>query len=163
VVTSALIPPPRANAHSYFGVLAPNARMRALVVASARPPAKLEILLDDAARKMGLDDRPRSAWSRMYAMLMARILEVYPLVCRKCGSEMKIIAFITDAPTIHHILTHLELDPDPPVHAPARAPPHTTPFPMARSPFDPMPACEDIDQSADESWDQTLDAPRYDD
>ena len=30
------------------------------------------------------------------------------------------------------------------------------------SPLDPMPSCEDIDQRAEASWDQTLDAPRYD-
>jgi hypothetical protein len=32
-------------------------------------------------------------------MLFARIYELFPLVCPRCGIEMRIIAFITDAPT----------------------------------------------------------------
>ena len=32
-----------------------------------------------------------------WALLLARIHEVFPLVCPRCGGEMRIIAFITDA------------------------------------------------------------------
>ena len=31
----------------------------------------------------------------------------FPLVCPRCGTEIRVIAFITDPPTIHDILVHL--------------------------------------------------------
>lgn len=39
-----------------------------------------------------------------WAMLMARIFEVFPLSCPKCTHPMRIIAFIQDRPTIRKIL-----------------------------------------------------------
>jgi hypothetical protein len=33
-------------------------------------------------------------------MLLARIYEVFPLVCPRCGTEMRVIAIITDGPTV---------------------------------------------------------------
>jgi hypothetical protein len=40
------------------------------------------------------------SWSTRYAwaLLLARICEVFPLRCANCGGTMRIIAFITDAP-----------------------------------------------------------------
>ena len=35
---AALVPPPREHRHRYYGVLAPNARLRAAVTAQALPP-----------------------------------------------------------------------------------------------------------------------------
>ena len=40
-------------------------------------------------------------------MLLARIYELFPLVCARCGGEMEIIAFITEAPSVQAILTHI--------------------------------------------------------
>ena len=34
------------------------------------------------------------------ALLLARIYEILPLVCPQCGGEIRIIAFITDGPTV---------------------------------------------------------------
>ena len=48
---------------------------------------------------------------------------VFPLVCRRCGAEMRIIAFITDPSTIRDILLHLGEPTAPPRIAPARGPP----------------------------------------
>jgi hypothetical protein len=39
--------------------------------------------------------------------LLARIHEVSPLVCARCGGEMRIIAFLTDAGAVCEVLTHL--------------------------------------------------------
>ena len=55
--------------------------------------------------------------------MLARIYEVFPLVCPLCGADMRGIAFITDAPTIHDILVHLGEPTAPPRIAPARGPP----------------------------------------
>jgi hypothetical protein len=45
----------------------------------------------------------RSAWAR----LIAKVYEIDPLICRHCGSEMKLIAVITDPPEVRKILRHL--------------------------------------------------------
>ena len=51
---SAIIPPPWVNLVKYFGVLAPNAKLRAKVVATAGPSEAVRKQLLEAARKMGL-------------------------------------------------------------------------------------------------------------
>ena len=61
----------------------------------------------------------RYAW----ALLLARIYEVFPLLCPKCGAEMRIIAFITDAPAVRQILACLGEPTSAPPTAPARGPP----------------------------------------
>lgn len=45
----------------------------------------------------------RSAWAR----LIAKVYEVDPLICPRCGSEMKLIAVITDPAEVRKILRHL--------------------------------------------------------
>jgi hypothetical protein len=59
----------------------------------------------------------------VWALLLARIYEVFPLRCALCGAQMRIIAFITDAPARHSILTSLGEPTTPPEVAPARGPP----------------------------------------
>lgn len=56
-------------------------------------------------------------------MLLARIYEIFPLRCALCGAEMRIIAFITQAPAVNTILGHLGEPTTPPEVAPARGPP----------------------------------------
>ena len=45
----------------------------------------------------------RSAWAR----LIAKVYEVDPLICPLCGSEMKLVAVITDLSEVRKILRHL--------------------------------------------------------
>ena len=118
---AALIPPPRAHRHRYYGVLAPNAPLRAAVTALApvavpTPPAPPP---DPPTAEPAPARAARYAW----ALLLARIYEVFPLVCPLCGAEMRIIAFITDASVIRDILVHLGEPIAPPRVAPARGPP----------------------------------------
>lgn len=61
----------------------------------------------------------RYAW----ALLLARIYEVLPLMCPKCGGEMRIIAFITEVAVVRDILACLGEPTSPPRMAPARGPP----------------------------------------
>ncbi|MCP4339310.1 MAG: hypothetical protein GY799_10580 [Desulfobulbaceae bacterium] len=42
-----------------------------------------------------------------WAMLLARIYEINPLVCLRCGGEMRIIAFVTELESIGRILRHI--------------------------------------------------------
>jgi hypothetical protein len=56
-------------------------------------------------------------------VLIARIYEVFPLLCPLCGGQMRIIAFITHSADIRHILEHIGVACEPPQISPARGPP----------------------------------------
>ncbi len=59
----------------------------------------------------------------LWAMLLARIYEVLPLLCPQCGAEMRIIAFVSESEPIKRLLAHIaEPTTPPPIHQ-ARAPP----------------------------------------
>jgi hypothetical protein len=77
--------------------LDPNSPLRPAVTALApgattAPPAPIPVPAAEPAHRRAA----RYAW----AMLLARIYEVFPLVCPRCGGAMRIIAFITDGPTV---------------------------------------------------------------
>jgi hypothetical protein len=81
-------------------VLAPHSPLRSAVPALARaattsPPAPKRQPTAEPAHGRAA----RYAW----AALVARIYEVFPLVCPLCSAEMRVIVFITDPPTIHYI------------------------------------------------------------
>jgi hypothetical protein len=59
----------------------------------------------------------------LWAVLIARIYEVFPLVCPVCGGHMRIIAFITHSADIRRILEHIGVESEPPKISPARGPP----------------------------------------
>ncbi|MBK7675959.1 MAG: transposase [Candidatus Accumulibacter sp.] len=117
---AALIPPPRRHRHRYYGVLAPNAltETEPIAVQITAPGASSDS--EEQAEEALLPRAARTAW----ALLLARIDEVLPLVCPRCGGEMRIIiAFITDACVVREILSHLGEPTSPPPIAPARGPP----------------------------------------
>lgn len=62
----------------------------------------------------------RSKAHYLWAVLIARIYEVFPLLCPICGGQMRLIAFITDGTQIRRILDHIGVDSEPPHIAPAR-------------------------------------------
>lgn len=88
----------------------------------ARPAFALERWREEEARGEE-EELLRRAARYAWALLIARIYEAFPLVCPRCGSEMRIIAFITDAGAVRDILTHLGEPTSPPRLMPARAPP----------------------------------------
>jgi hypothetical protein len=65
----------------------------------------------------------RSPAHYLWAVLIARIYEVFPLVCPMCAGQMRIIAFITHSADIRRILDHIGVESQPPPIAPARGPP----------------------------------------
>ena len=125
----------------YYGVLAPNAKLRRAVTESAGPAGATLQLLQDAQQKMGLseaetadgangpaaDEEPKSgirrAAAHCWALLLARIYECLPLLCPRCGQPMRIIAFVLDPPVIERILSYIDEPTMPPAVAPARSPP----------------------------------------
>ncbi len=97
--------------HRHFGVLAPNSPLRAPVTALAQPPTRQA------------EPAKRSPAHCLWAVLIARIYEVFPLLCPKCGGQMRLIAFITDGTQIRKILDHIGVDSEPPRISPACGPP----------------------------------------
>ncbi len=69
------------------------------------------------------DSGKPSAAASLWAMLIARIYEILPLVFPRCGGKLKTIAFLTEADPVQRILLHIGEPAAPPRVAPARAPP----------------------------------------
>ena len=125
---AALVPPPRQHRHRYYGVLAPNSPLRPAVTALAPMPVATEPepVAKPAVEAVGDDppsDLTRSPARYTWAMLLARIYELFPLTCPICGAEMRIIAFVTEAVDVRAILEHIGEPAIPPRIARARGPP----------------------------------------
>ena len=143
------VPPPRVHRHRYHGVLAPNAKLRAAVTCIGRPEAEtLAAQLPNPTSprptpKPPIDREvgsPRSPSRIRWAVLIARIYEVLPLLCPACGGPVRIVSFITDPPVVIAILHHLEFPHTPPPISPARGPPRGD-FLLDQTPaFDPSEA-----------------------
>ena len=153
-----LIPPPRMHRHRYHGVLAPNAKLRAAVVAIGRPEVEGpqgEATGPDPVRDASSGDRPTptSNPARIrWAVLLARVYGVLPLLCPACGGELKILAFLTDPPVVSRILLHLDLHHLPPPLSPARGPPQGDFLLDQTSEFD----ATDVGPVPDFAFDQSL-------
>ena len=139
---AALVPPPRTHRHRYFGVLAPHSPHRAAATEMAQsaaappaPPAKVhaEPTSTDAGEgALGAGNPlptpaqpvpPKRPAHYLWAVLIARTYEVFPLLCPICGGQMRIIAFITYSADIRQILDHIGVQTEPPRITPARGPP----------------------------------------
>jgi hypothetical protein len=136
---AALVPPPRTHRHRYFGVLAPNSPLRAAVTAMAPAPEQPTTAQAEPTATCGGADGPepmgnpiaptpepappKRAAHFLWAVLIARIYEVFPLLCPLCGGQMRLIAFITEGTQIRKILDHIGVDSEPPHISPARGPP----------------------------------------
>ena len=133
-----ILPPPRIHRHRYHGVFAPNAPLRPLVTARARednalathlPDPDPELPLRSPASPPGPEKPPRqpsdtgAPRSSRWAALLARIFEVFPLICPSCQTPLTFIAFLTDPDPITQILAHIGEPTSPPLLHPARGPP----------------------------------------
>ena len=79
---SKFVPPPRVHRHRYHGVLAPNARLRPHVVVLGRPQHLSEAPPTRVATASpGVSHEPASPARIRWAVLLARIYDVLPLVC----------------------------------------------------------------------------------
>jgi len=121
---AALIPRPRINLVLYYGILAPRARWRAAVVASAGSewsdvPAGVDPAVDEGDDSAGQPHRRGYLW----ADLMRRTFGIDVLDCPGCGGRLRLLALIEHARVVERILRHLGRPTDRPVPRPARAPP----------------------------------------
>ena len=78
-----MVPPPRVHRHRYHGVLAPNSPLRDQVTALIPKTATNKPAL---ASGSGETDAPdpvsRSPARYLWATLIARLFEIFPLTCR---------------------------------------------------------------------------------
>ena len=124
---AALVPPPRFNVTRYYGVLAPAAAFRILIVpqaeASSPPPhAGCQFGVGAPEPDSGKIKKKRGCQPRNYswARLMERVFELDVLACPRCGGRMRILAAINPpSDAIVEILACLGL----PTRAPPIAPP----------------------------------------
>jgi hypothetical protein len=109
---AALVPRPRLHLIRFHGVLAPNAKLRPLVVPQGPQAAEQanEAAAADPCEVETVQARPqRISWAR----LLKRVFDIDMHTCPNCGGgELKIIAAILERPVIAKILTHLGRSPD---------------------------------------------------
>lgn len=98
---AALVPPPRAHLTRYYGVFAPRARLRKLVV-PARP--------DEAGCQAALSAEPRGETAQQlerrysWAKLLARVFAVDVLACPRCSSRMQRVEWCLHPARIRAVL-----------------------------------------------------------
>ena len=106
-----LMPPPNKNLIHYYGALAPRSPLRALLVAkAAKETGRVQLTgkVDKLKKKAG-------SW----AACLARVFEVFPLICPNCNLEMKPVAVILNDKELVRLLTHLGLPAEFPKFKPA--------------------------------------------
>lgn len=119
---------PRTHHHRYFGVLAPNSPLRVAVTAMTPVPVIAPIAQSVARNQKEQTNAKRSPARYQWAKLIARIYEVFPLLCLHCGGQMRLIAFINDGAeirwaAIRKILDHIGVESTPPKISKACGPP----------------------------------------
>jgi len=99
------IPEPRRHLVRYYGWYSNVSRGKRRKVEKEKVGVANAGADSQSARAEAQDAR---AMRRSWAQLIKRIYEVDPLVCPACGSEMKVIAFITEHEVVDKILRHLK-------------------------------------------------------
>jgi hypothetical protein len=119
---AALVPPPKSNLVRYFGVFAPNARVRARVVPtpSSQPnPSSSASCPNSSQPPPSQPPRRPIPW----AQLLKRTFRTDVLCCPRCRGTRRIVAVVLRSSTAQAILEHLRLPSRPLPLAPATSPP----------------------------------------
>jgi hypothetical protein len=96
------IPDPRRHLVRYYGAYSNRARGQ-----RRKAEGRLEGNGSGEAGEPVLSSPERAALRRRWANLIRRVYEVDPLVCPRCGAEMRVIGFITEPKVITRILDHI--------------------------------------------------------
>jgi len=114
-----LIPPPRLHLLRFHGVLAPNAKLRSLVVPRPATPTVEEGAPTDKARPRPSPSPYRLDW----AAALKRVYGTDVLQCARCSGRLVLLAFIEKVTAVRAILDHLGLPSAPLPLGKARGPP----------------------------------------
>ena len=97
------IPDPRRHLVRYYGAYSNRARGQ-----RRKAEEKLEAHDSSVSSHDPLPTPPeRADLRRRWANLIRRVYEVDPLVCPRCGAEMRVVGFITEPKVITRILDHI--------------------------------------------------------
>jgi hypothetical protein len=96
------IPDPRRHSVRYYGAYSNRARGQ-----RRKAEGRLEGNGSGEAGEPVLSSPERAALRRRWANLIRRVYEVDPLVCPRCGAEMRVIGFITEPSLLKRILDHI--------------------------------------------------------
>jgi hypothetical protein len=96
------IPDPRRHLVRYYGAYSNRSRGQ-----RRKAEAQLQGNCSGAAEEPVPPPRERAALRRRWSNLIRRVYEVDPLVCPRCGAEMRVIGFITEPRVIRRIVDHL--------------------------------------------------------
>jgi hypothetical protein len=56
-----------------------------------------------------VEEELRRVPSKGWAAMIRKVYEADPMVCPKCGSRMRVVAFLTEVAVVDRIIDHLEL------------------------------------------------------
>ena len=105
---------------AYFGVFAPNARVRAHVVPPPAPHLPAAVL----PTRVPLAFNPPSPRRPIpWAELLQRTFRTDVLTCPRCGGKRRVVAVVLRSSTARAIIEHLRLPSRPLPLAPATSPP----------------------------------------
>ena len=131
---AALVPPPTSHTVLYHGLLSSHAAWRAELLPEADPVASPvsdespvlhpSLVAHAPALAEPVDDVPELRARRLrWAQLLQRVFGLDILHCDRCGGRREVVAFIVRPAEIQRICAHLGYPTEPPLIAPARAPP----------------------------------------
>lgn len=95
--------------------------MRAALTALARTPAATPEQ-PAPGEAVNSDGFSRSPARTLWAMLITRSYETFPLACPQCGTQMKLMSFVTETASVTRVLAHIGKPTQAPVRSPARGP-----------------------------------------
>lgn len=84
---AALVPSPRTHRHRYSGLLAPNSPLRKAVAALVIDIPVVAVPVFTVPDEADQASAKRSPARYLWAMLITRIYEVFPLSCLHCGEK----------------------------------------------------------------------------
>ena len=96
------IPDPRRHVERYYAAYSNRTRGQ-----RRKAGARVEARASDGPAGELPPPGKRAALRRRWANLIRRVYEVDPLVCPRCGCEMRVVGFITEPGLIKRILDHV--------------------------------------------------------
>ena len=108
---TALVPRPRHNLVRYHGVLAPNSKVRKLIIPKSRNAVKEK----ENSRTNNKAEETRHVDELVaplsWAQRLKRVFNIEITLCPRCGGTLGVVSDITDPDVIQKILDHIEAQP----------------------------------------------------